>query len=214
MRAALLSLWIATGGGLKVGVVGAHGGLGRELVQQCLERGWSPVAFVRRPYDPVLTPVRRGWLEEDPLAPRPAPLPHVPLLDAYTEACPDDLDALVFAMSGTPFASADASTAVVRRLCDTLPRSCARVCLVSAHGVGGGGNAGIRAMRDWYLRDTYAAKAQQETLVRAARPDALVLRPRVLSYGRIPLNPVATPRRELAREILDAFGKWTPSPTT
>ena len=144
-----------------VGIVGAHGGLGRELVQQCMDRSWNPIAIVRRNDKLIYPPVREGWLEED--APDTSVALPVPIV-VNPQRCPPECDALVFAMSGSPFRSADDSTTTVQRLCNSLPTRCRRVVLVSAHGVGDsiqGANAGIQLMRSWYLKSTYEEKEQR-----------------------------------------------------
>lgn len=203
-----LGLLVGAASSKRVAIVGAHGGLGRELVQQCRDRAWTPVAMVRRPYDPILPPVRTGWLTPGDER-TTAPFYGLEVFGTHGEAteCPD-CDAVVFAMSGSPFRKDSTPTDVVRGVCATLPEQCTRVCLVSAHGVGDSiedANLGIRVMREWYLQSTYEGKAAQETLV-AALPVPVgrrILRPRVLSYAPVPLNPVATTRRDLACDILD-----------
>ena len=200
-----------------VTVVGAHGALGRELVYQALARDWKVNAVVRRD-DPLYRPTRRGWLspsrQTDFVPMRNAHLRVVDAREADSLETPAACDAVVFALSGSPFA-ADTSTDVVRRTCASLPSECKKVCLVSAHGVGPGGtddDVGIRVMRAWYLKDVYAEKRAQEAIVATLddRIDTLVLRPRVLSYGRIPLNPISVPRSALAARILD----WVACETT
>lgn len=202
--------WFATSlaacaSALAVGVVGAHGGLGRELVDQCVRRGWECTAIVRRD-DPVQLPSRKGWLQdEDDPAPRPLDDHLRCVMPRECVHCPDNLDALVFATSGVPFARDD-STDAVRAILESKPERCNRVCFVSAHGVGDsilGADAGIQAMRAWYLKATYQAKEAQEALVSALPCRTLIVRPRVLSYTRVPLNPIATPRHVLAAQILD-----------
>lgn len=190
---------------LTLGVAGAQGRLGRELVAQGLARGWEVRAIVRRPDDPIWAPVRVGWLDEPPDAARRA-LASSRLRPAEDASA---VDALVIATSGRPFA-ADDGDALATRLCASLTRRCRAVCLVSAHGVGesaDGADAGIQAMRAWYLRSVYASKERQEALVRACATErgvaVKIVRPRVLSMTRVPLNPVATPRSELAAELLD-----------
>ena len=187
-----------------VTIVGAQGRLGRELAVQSLQRGWDVRGVVRRPHDPLLLPSRRGWLTED------RELDGVPLLsDRLTltrnTSCPTD--AVVFAMSARPFASEAemrVQTEVVRRMCRT---PCRKICLVSAHGAGDslpGSNVGIQIMHDFYLKEGYAAKEEQEDLVsRVDGAETLILRPRVLSFQKIPLNPWAVVRSELAAQILD-----------
>ena len=79
------------------------------------------------------------------------------------------------------------------------------MCLVSAHGVGEsieGANAGIQVMRGWYLKGTYAAKEAQEDFLRTMwNGTYAILRPSVLSYEPIPMNPIARTRTSVANEI-------------
>ena len=194
-----------------VGVLGAQGGLGRELVTQCLARGWTVHAYVRRPQDPVLTPLRRGWLSPDPLALRTARPVASERLRIYDSAnVQGNEDALVSAMSGSPFSDELDTVETFRDACDMVKRANARapVCLVSAHGVGDSiedANVGIRVMRDWYLKGTYAAKEAQEAYLASSWNEHAytILRPRVLSYEPIPMNPISRTRTSLAREICD-----------
>lgn len=192
---------------LTVGVLGAQGDLGREVVSQSLSRGWTVHAYVRRPTDPVLTPVRRGWLSPDRTAmraARPIISDRLRLFDSFDVAAGDE-DALVSVMSGRPFANEMGTVDVFRNVCSGVDARTCRVCLVSAHGVGDsieGANAGIQVMRGWYLEGTYAAKEAQENYLRTAwNGTYTILRPRVLSYEPIPMNPIARTRNSVASEI-------------
>lgn len=79
--------------------------------------------------------------------------------------------------------------------------------MISAHGVGGNvstdANLGITLMRGLYLKSTYQEKWEQERLVSEHPVPSRIWRPRVLSFAPIPMNPVATPRAFLARDVLD-----------
>ena len=192
---------------LTVGVLGAQGDLGREVVSQCLARGWTVNAYVRRLTDPVLTPVRRGWLSPDPYASHAArPVTSERLHVFGNDNLQGSEDALVSAMSGSPFSDEMNTLDTFRTACDSLGDDC-RVCLVSAHGVGDsidGANVGIQVMRDWYLRGTYAAKeAQEEHLRTSWNGPYTILRPQVLSYEPIPMNPISRTRSSLANEICE-----------
>ena len=193
----------------RLAIAGAHGGLGRELIQQSLERRWSTVALVRR-YDPLFVPSRSGWLSEDETI-------RVPFKDKKLHAMGYDAidnstryDAIVFALSGRPFEE-DKTDQLVASLISKLPKQCKKVCLVSAYGVGDSirrADVGIQAMNKFYLRDTYRAKRVQEELVsNLPNVDSVIFRPRVLSYAPMPFNPLSTTRQDLARTILD----WTQS---
>lgn len=182
-----------------VGVVGAHGGLGRELVQQCLIRDVRPVAFTRRPADPIYPPTPYGGLEPVERTNR-VPFRNVPTYATDAHPLPP-LDAIVFCMSGAPFRD-DTSTRVVEKFAARLPTT-TRACLVSAWGVGDSvaeSNVGIQLMRSWYLRSTYEAKERQEAVVVSTFRDHQIVRPTVLSYAPL---PTATTRADLAHTILD-----------
>jgi nucleoside-diphosphate-sugar epimerase len=206
MRSVAFLCLVGAARALRVGVLGAHGYLGREVVSQCLSRQWDVTAYVRRPNDPVLSPLRRGWLDPHPVAvraARPMTSPHLRVRSADDPSGTEDV--LVSVVSGRPFADESSTVDTFVSLCESLTGKSARVCLVSAHGVGDSvedANAGIQIMRDWYLRSTYAAKEAQEKYLRTTFwGDTLVLRPRVLSFEPVPFNPVARPRAAVAREI-------------
>lgn len=190
-------------------VVGAQGRLGRELVLQSLARGWVVEGIVRRPSDPIPTPTRNGWLSEGPTDDAACVAsPNLTLVTDVSAAL--DVDGIVFCVGAEPFASretASLQTDAVRRLLARCSDD-TRVCLVSAHGAAeslNASNLGIKFMHSVYLREAYAAKEEQERLVAQRNLSSLILRPRVLSFSRIPLNRVATPRSELAARILDWF---------
>lgn len=187
-----------------VGVVGAHGGLGRELIQQCNERGWNSLAMVRRSAL-VEAPVRTGWLNPSSESKEYLPTNYF-LTKGSDTMCPEQCDAIVFAMSGKPFENNTSTTDVIRAVCDSLTPRCKSMCLVSAYGVGDsieGANVGIQVMRSWYLKSTYDEKLKQEELVDSLPIRSLILRPKVLSFDTIPFNPTAVRRRDLAMDILD-----------
>jgi hypothetical protein len=195
----------------KVGVVGAQGGLGRELVEQCVARQWECVAFVRRPYDPILTPARRGWLEPRDELCRPRNMDLITVRDVRCDGAAD-CNALVFAMSGKPFMKDDSTKVMEHILGTTLPNGrCTKVVLVSAHGVGDSAKEdelGISVMRNWYLRSAYEEKEHQERLIGSLSCHTLVLRPKVLSYDTIPFNKDATRRKDLSETIM----RWASPP--
>lgn len=187
---------------LTVGILGGQGATGRELVSQCLSRGWSVNAYVRRPDDPVLMPVRRGWLSPRFFGPqRPIVSDRLCVYDSASTLGTEN--ALVSVMSGSPFTDE-------RDTSDTFVHACEHfrgaVCLVSAHGVGDSiqsSNVGIQIMRDWYLKGTYEAKETQEEYLHTWNGTYTILRPKVLSYEPIPCNPVSRTRYSLAREICE-----------
>lgn len=196
--------------GFTITVGGAQGNLGRELVAQSLQRGWDVVGVVRRPNDPVFMPWRKGWLS--PVSDKLEPIRSERLVLTTDTDC-GSTDAVVFAFSGKPFGNEGIrQTDVVRRMCDTSPNE-TRLCFVSAHGTGDSAvnaNLGIQVMNKWYLKDVYNAKQSQEDIILQTFNPSLILRPKVLSYENIPLNPLATRRQDLAREILDWVSSSNP----
>ena len=188
----------------RVAVAGAHGRLGRELVYQSLARRWDVIGLTRRPLDPLPAPVRRGFFAEDTRMRAPMRAENLKLVSFNRNAT---FDALIFCLSGRPFEEDD-SDARVADLCASLPRSCKKVCLLSAFGAGDSlpaNNPGIRAMESWYLRDVYASKRRQEAIVSAlpSSVDVLIVRPRALSICPVPFSPISISRQAMACEILE-----------
>ena len=196
-----------------VAIAGVHGGLGRELAQQSVLRGWDVVALVR-PYEidrPILQPFRNGWLGGDETTPL---LEHGDRLRVVRLDEPCCFDALVLAM-GASALQADTSHESTAAILQNLPAACQKVTLVSAYGTNDEfdpSNIGIRIMRDWYLRDVYESKRIQEELVEGLENVTVeILRPKVLSYGPIPFNTIHTTREALARRILGSTDAASPT---
>lgn len=187
-----------------VAIAGANGDLGRELVQQTLERNWNCLAITRN--KPLYYPFRGGWLSNDES--KLYPVEDDKLLNVNYTQLPKAYDALVISLGNKPFIKDD-SYLTCEHLVKTLPSECQKICLVSAHGVGDSindSNFGIKAMRGWYLRQVYESKRLQEDMISALNDvETIVMRPKVLSYGTIPFNSIHTSREKLAREILDTF---------
>lgn len=196
-----------------ISIVGAHGRLGRELTMQSLQRGWNVCGVVRRPDEPVFLPSRRGWLTEYPEL-NSVPIVSDRLVLTSDVACTRDTDAIVFAMSSQPFASREemqTQNEVVRRMCSSARNTnCSKICLVSAFGAGDslhGANVGYQVMHSIYLKEGYAAKEAQEDIVSDLEDvETLILRPKVLSFEKIPFNSFAVLRSDLAEQILDWVG--------
>lgn len=187
-----------------VAVAGANGDLGRELVQQTLERNWNCLAITRD--KPLYYPFRGGWLSNDET--KLYPIEDKRLLNVNYTQLPQSYDALVISIGSKPFIDDDSHLACAHLL-KTLPSECKKICLVSAYGVGDSindSNLGIKAMRGWYLKQVYESKRLQENMV-TARDDVetIVMRPKVLSYGTVPFISIHTSREKLAQEILDKF---------
>ena len=181
-----------------VAIAGAHGGLGRELVQQSLEHKCKTIALVRRPSDPIFYPCRDGWLSASNESMQIIQDDLLEIQDINNIVTEENVDALIIAIGEKPF-KIDTSADVTNKLLNKLS-TLKKVCLVSAHGVGDDkdANIGITAMRNYYLKNVqYDAKLQQEYLVNHFK----VKYPknsssRVLSYGSIPFNDIAVPRNK------------------
>lgn len=189
-----------------VAVVGASGGLGRELVYQSLNKDLDVLA-VTRFSDKIVYPYREGGLEETFQRMEIIADPGIKLVKQEKLTGKEEYDSLILCMSGKPFEKDD-SYKTCKRICENLPETCKNICLVSAWGVGNSikhANLGIVAMKNWYLKSVYESKQIQEEIVTHTSAEknipCLVLRPKVLSYGTniIP----STPRQTLATEILD-----------
>ena len=191
--------------GGRLAIVGASGGLGRELVAQAAELGVQ-VDAVMLAQRPLRAPFRGGGLSDRTTeeVPALAPASYTAYdLRSYLQSGPP-CTALVLALGGKPFAS-DVSADVARAVLESRAAQLERVALVSARGVNERtGDPGIAAMRAVYLRATYRAKAEQERLL-AALPERIerrVSRPPALTYGRAPPWVRGVSREALAREIL------------
>ena len=185
-----------------VAIAGANGDLGRELVQQTLERNWNCLAITRD--KPIYYPFRGGWLSNDETKLYPIEDDRMTSIN-YTQL-PKPYNALIISLGNKPFVYDD-SHLTCEQLLKTLPGECKNICLVSAYGVGDSindSNIGIKAMRGWYLKQVYESKCLQEDMVNAIEDiDTVIIRPKVLSYGTIPFNSIHTSRESLANRILN-----------
>ena len=196
-----------------IAIVGAQGRLGRELTMQSLQRGWNVYGVVRRPDEPVFVPSRKGWLVETSALNR-VPITSDRLALTPNATCPTDVDAIVFTMSSRPFApraEMKEQNEVVRQMCMSAnTTNCSKICLVSAFGAGDslpGANMGYQVMHAFYLKEGYSSKEAQEGIVTDLKDmETLIVRPKVLSFEKIPFNPFAVLRSKLAEEILDWIG--------
>ena len=202
MRQILFAILALTTNAFQVAVAGANGALGRELIYQSIQRKWETIAYTRYSHSNIFAPVRKGFFTEDNFE-------RIPMrqLKQITYSQNASFDVLVICVGGRPF-SKDDSDVIVSNLCKRLPEMCKKVCLISAYGVGDSlnrANIGIRAMEAWYLRDVYESKRHQESTVTSlsADIDVLILRPRALTYFRLPPNPFFIARQDLATHVLD-----------
>ena len=78
-----------------------------------------------------------------------------------------DYEHIVFTTSAKPFKE-DYSDRLMSKIIQDLPKSCKTITLISAYGVGDSlknKDVAIKAMNDWYLRDVYRVKNEQEKML-------------------------------------------------
>ena len=195
----IISIWSVS---FTIGIAGARGGLGKELVRQSLDKKWNVIGLTKDDKNsPVLHPYRTGWLSDKLLEPIQEPID----FKYFNENC--QYDALVISLSATPFEK-DYSCDATKTILSNISNRCKKIVLLSADGVGdslNGNNIGIQVMEKLYLREVYKNKNLQEEIVNTYKDkmQISILRPKVLSYGKIPFNTIATPREVIANQIID-----------
>lgn len=189
-------------------VVGASSGLGRELVYQgSLDRNKTVLALTSQPV--LRKPCRVNSFTE--IKNQPIYITNKVDRDHYWKDLSNyDYQHIVFTTSAKPFKE-DFSDRLMCKIMQRLPKSCKTVTLVSAYGVGNSlknKEVAIKVMNDWYLKDVYRVKNEQERMLdynifKAKYPDIkrYIIRPKALSYGKTVLNSVT--RQDLAKNILD-----------
>lgn len=189
-------------------VVGASSGLGRELVyQSSLDRNKTVLALTSQPV--LRTPCRVNSFTE--IKNQPIYITNkVDKENYWNDLSKFDYEHIVFTTSARPFKE-DYSDRLMCKIIQDLPKSCKTITLISAYGVGDSlknKDVAIKAMNDWYLRDVYRVKNEQEKMLnynmfknKYPNLKRYILRPKALSYGKTLLNSVT--RQELAKNILD-----------
>jgi len=190
---------------LKVCVIGASSSLGREIIFQGINDFEYNIIGITNSPEKVCIPYRGSGLDDksDKILIKDNKLK----LYNYLDIIPN-YDALVFTTGGTAFEKNDYSDKITEKFLNNLPKSCKSVSLISAFGVGDsikGANLGIVSMRNWYLKDVYRAKENQEYLLNNFERNIkkIIYRPKVLSYGDTSFDSI--PREVLAKEILNNF---------
>lgn len=188
---------------LKVCVIGASSSLGREIIFQGINDFNYNILGITNSPEKVCIPYRGSGLDDksDKILIKDKKLK----LYNYLDIIPN-YDALVFTTGGTAFEKNDYSDKITEKFLNNLPKSCKSVSLISAFGVGDsikGANLGIVSMRNWYLKDVYRAKENQEYLLNNFERNIKknIYRPKVLSYGDTSFDSI--PREVLAKEILN-----------
>ena len=189
-------------------VVGASSGLGKELVYQTsLNRNKTVLALTTEPS--LTMPCRTNSFKE--IKNQPVYISKKVKKENYwKDLSRFDYDHILFTTSARPFKE-DYSDRLMCKILQNLPNSCKTVTLISAYGVGDSlkkNEVGISIMNNWYLRDVYRAKDEQEKMLdynmfklKYPQLKRYILRPKALSYGETTLDSVS--RKEFAEAILD-----------
>ena len=184
-------------------IVGANGGLGRELVSQSINNYNCSVLALTGKNLLINKPFRGKGFNEQSQMDR---FYHPNLvIDNYWNNIQDEYEHLIFCTGAGPFRG-DFSDKLTSKMLNSLPSSCESIDLVSAWGVGDSltdSDWGIQIMNSWYLQDTYRAKNEQERLLENFERDIQkrTYRPKALSFGETFFE--STSRFQLASEILE-----------
>jgi putative NADH-flavin reductase len=157
-------------------VLGATGGTGREVVRQALERSYEVTAFARRPEAVVARAglrVVQGDITHD---------------EGALAGCIEGQDAVVSALGRGPALHAEGlMQRGMERLVPAMEASSVRrLLVVSAYGVGETAEVAPLIPRLMYrtmLADLFADKKAAEDTVRAAALDWTIVRPVILTNG-------------------------------
>lgn len=189
---------------LKVCVIGASSALGREIIYQGVNDFKYNIIGVTNSTNKVCIPYRGNGLDDKSNNEK--------IVSNRLNLCTylDDVgkyDAIVFTIGGTAFENNDYSDKVTMKYLKSMPLRCKSITLISAHGVGDSINnadLGIVSMRNWYLKDVYRAKQEQENMINLFQKNIKknIYRPKVLSYGNTN-SFKSTSRQALAKEILN-----------
>lgn len=208
----LLFLFFNLSNSFDICVVGASSGLGKELIYQSLQNKKRVLGLTNNPQK-VCVPYRGKGLSQitnnkDKI------ISDYLTLDSYENSKKYLFNNIIFTTNGEPF-SQDYSFNITKNIMENTKLfhnkallNINNIVLVSAYGVGDSlenSNLGIKIMNNWYLKDVYYNKNQQETYLNKFIEDnninLKILRPKVLSYGENFIN--AKSRQELANEIIN-----------
>jgi hypothetical protein len=212
---------------LHIHIAGINSGLAREIAYQiCEEGGYNDVTKISGlctlPEEgkyKLMVPYRGGGLSEDISEEYFASS----LLEFYdysqSSLLIEPYDFLILSMGGTAFESYDFSADVTRNLIGKLPSSCKLIICVSAFGVNKGWREqselgmygviegiGIQGMKDFYLKEVYSSKAEQEDILKDIEY-SMILRPKVLTYDNTTSLSRGVSRKMLAQKMIQKMKK-------
>ncbi len=187
-------------------VVGAGGGLGRELVYQATQDRKQSVIALTTSLNIYLPYRGDSYNEKEEMLEYTSPLLDV---DNYWTNIDYNYESLIICTGGSPF-EMDYSDTLTKKILENLPDTCDDISIVSAYSVEDETlekfSIPFQLMSNIYLKDVYRAKREQERILRlynASQVRKKVFRPRALSYG-FTIIP-STTRKDLAKEILDTI---------
>lgn len=187
-------------------IVGGSSGLGREIIYQSLQNNNKVLALSNNP-NQIKIPYRGGGLENKET--------NTIIQDKNLMICDYNnfekfkFENIVFTTGAKPFEK-DYSDEITETILTNQNIALKKIVLISAEGVGNSlpkSNSGIKIMNNWYLKDVYRAKNNQEILINKYEKEyntqIFIIRPKVLSYGKNIF--IAKSRQQLANEILSLF---------
>jgi|TARA_B100000524_G_scaffold332508_1_gene219756 hypothetical protein len=184
-------------------IVGANGGLGRELVYQSIKNyNYQVLGLTSKPYC-IYEPFRGNGFENVGLTPEFKS--NNLFLENYWNKIPFDYEHIIFCTGSQPLEK-DYSDKLTKKFISNLSKKCKSISLVSAYGVNENlkySNIGVKILEKLFLTDSYRAKSVQEVLILHLNKDIkkYIYKPKALSYGFTYLE--STTRQELAEEILE-----------
>ena len=185
-------------------IIGGSSGLGKELIYQGIENNIKVLALTNNP-NKIKIPYRGGGLsnKETNICLTSENLK----VDTYDNIDEYNFNNIVFTTGAQPFEN-DYSDIITKNILSKNLTNLKNIILLSADGVADSlpeSNLGIKVMNNWYLKDTYRAKNEQEKIIQEYsskyNKNILILRPKALSYG-INLYGIKS-RKQCAEEILD-----------
>lgn len=184
-------------------VVGASGGLGKELIYQAItERNLKVLGLTSKPYN-IDVPYRGNGYENVKVMPEF--ISKNLTLHNYWDNLNYNYQHIIFC-SGASCFERDYSDFLTKKILMNLSENCSSISLVSAYGVDDNYselNIGIRILKNTMLKDSYIAKKNQEKIIEKyhKKINKYIYRPKALSYGLAFFESVS--RYDLAEEILN-----------
>lgn len=194
--------------GYNMCVIGATSGLGRELVYQgALNKNMSVLALSGSTKH-IPLPCRVDSLHGPKVMP-PFNNKNVHRDVYWNNLSTYNYESVVFTTCSSPFKH-DYSDTLMAKVLPNLPESCKKLILVSADGIDESvkQNSLVSSIDEWYLKDAYRAKMNQEKLlglnifkVKYPELKKKIYRPRILSNSELSIE--TTIRQNLASQILN-----------